>query len=184
MKGIIFNLLERVVRRRHGEDAWDDLLEAAGSDGVYTAIGSYPDEEFLRCIVAGAAASGTSRDAFLRGFARDAMPLLAASYPHFFEGHGGTRDFLETLNDVIHAEVCKLYPGADVPTFELEAEPDGDLALRYRSARKLCPFAEGLIEGAADHFQEDVRIAQPKCMLRGADHCLLVCSFHKRVGEG
>ena len=27
MKGIVFNLLEAVVRRDYGEDAWDDLLD-------------------------------------------------------------------------------------------------------------------------------------------------------------
>ena len=29
MKGIVFNLLEEVVRREYGEDTWDSLLEAA-----------------------------------------------------------------------------------------------------------------------------------------------------------
>ena len=29
MKGVIFNLLEEVVRRSHGEDTWDRLLDEA-----------------------------------------------------------------------------------------------------------------------------------------------------------
>ena len=31
MKGIIFNLLQDVVSQHHGEDVWDDLIDAAGS---------------------------------------------------------------------------------------------------------------------------------------------------------
>ena len=40
MKGIIFNLLEDVVVRNHGEDPWDQLLTATGLDGAYTSLGS------------------------------------------------------------------------------------------------------------------------------------------------
>jgi predicted hydrocarbon binding protein len=44
----------------------------------------------------------------------------------------------------------------------------------YVSHRKLCAFAEGLIEGAAEHYNEPVSIAQPTCMLRGDPACALV----------
>jgi len=33
MKGIIFNLLEEVVRKDYGDETWEDLLEAAQVDG-------------------------------------------------------------------------------------------------------------------------------------------------------
>jgi hypothetical protein len=52
MKGIVFNLLEEVVRRAYGEDTWDTLLEAAGLDGVYTSLGNYPHEELLQLVTA------------------------------------------------------------------------------------------------------------------------------------
>lgn len=29
MKGVVFNLLEEVVRREHGEDPWDAVLRIA-----------------------------------------------------------------------------------------------------------------------------------------------------------
>ena len=45
--------------------------------------------------------------------------------------------------------------------------------MRYRSERRMCAFAEGLIEGAAEHFGERATIAQPQCMHRGDDHCVL-----------
>ena len=34
MKGVVFNLLEAVVRRDYGEDTWETLLEAANVDGA------------------------------------------------------------------------------------------------------------------------------------------------------
>jgi predicted hydrocarbon binding protein len=47
----------------------------------------------------------------------------------------------------------------------------------YGSPRKLCAFAEGLIEGAAAHFEEPVTISQSRCMIRGDERCDLVITF-------
>src|SRR4029450_10824779 len=52
MKGVVFNLLEEVVRRRHGEDTWDALLDQAGLAGSYTSLGSYPDEDMSKLVLA------------------------------------------------------------------------------------------------------------------------------------
>ena len=49
----------------------------------------------------------------------------------------------------------------------------------YRSPRKMCSFAEGLLLGAADHFGERLTIAQPACMKRGDDHCVLEITFSR-----
>ena len=40
---VVFNLLEEIVVREHGEETWDLLLERAGLGGVYTSLGNYPD---------------------------------------------------------------------------------------------------------------------------------------------
>lgn len=180
MKGIIFNLLEEVVTEEYGPDVWDDLLDDAGVEGSYTSLGNYADEEFLSLL--GRLPEGTGRDGAdqLRWFGRAAMPLLGERYPVFFTQHPSTRSFLRSVNDVIHEEVRKLYPGADVPTFDYEPPPAGDdslVVLGYRSTRRLCALAEGFIQGVADRYGEAVTIEQPQCMHRGDDRCTLVCSL-------
>lgn len=86
---------------------------------------------------------------------------------------------------MIHAEVRKLYPGADVPVFQFETPTGGAahdaLIIHYRSKRRLCMLAEGFIEGASDQFAERVTIQQTTCMLDGADTCTLLCTFQARV---
>jgi predicted hydrocarbon binding protein len=72
--------------------------------------------------------------------------------------------------------VRKLYPGADVPEFDFEVR-EGVLVMGYRSPRKLCSFAEGLLLGAADHYGEQVTIEQPSCMKRGDDQCVIEITF-------
>ena len=177
MKGIIFNLAEEVIATAHGEQAWDEILDASGLDGAYTSLGSYPDEDLVTLVQAAASQLGVSGNDVLRALGEGAMPLLVERFASFFTGHDSTRPFLLTLNDIIHTEVRKLYPGALVPDFGFETVGDDGLVIRYESARKLCALAEGFILGAAHHYEEQVAIDQPECMHKGADRCLLHCTF-------
>lgn len=177
MKGIVFNLLEEVVRRQYGEDTWDDLLDAADVHGAYTSLGSYADEDVFKLVGAAASALDQPPETVLRWFGRQAMPLLAVRYPGFFDGHSDTRSFLLTLNHIIHPEVRKLYPGAATPVFDFDTSDDQVLRIGYRSERRLCALAEGFMAGAADHFGERLTLEQPQCMHRGDAKCLFQISF-------
>ncbi len=177
MKGIIFNLLEEVVRQDYGDDGWDEVLEQAGVEGAYTSLGSYPDAELIALVGAAASRYGHTPTTMLRVVGRRAMPVLAAKYPEFFRGHTGTRSFVLTLNGIIHPEVRKLYPGARTPDFEFDTTRPDVLGIVYESPRRLCAFAEGLIEGAADHYGEQVALTQPQCMHRGDPACRIEVRF-------
>ena len=180
MKGIIFNLLEDVVGSEYDADTWDDLLDRAKVEGVYTSLGNYPHGELVTILDEFSASRGENRDQILRWFGRNAIPLLADRYQVFFAPHRHTRRFLLTLNDVIHSEVRKLYPGADAPMFEFLDSGGGDhsdLTIHYRSRRQLCKLAEGIILGAADYFGEKANVQQRECLLNGDDHCSIHCEF-------
>jgi hypothetical protein len=177
VKGIIFNLAEEVVVREHGEAVWDDILDEAGLSGSYTSLGSYPDADLFAIVTAAAARLGTDPDSVLRHVAEGAMPLLAERYPHFFAPHQDTCSFVLTLNDIIHPEVRKLYPGAGVPTFTYDRLDANTVTMGYASERRLCQLAEGFVRGAARHYGQAVALDQPTCMLRGDAECLLRCEF-------
>lgn len=177
MKGIVFNVLETLVTREHGEDAWDDILDDAGVRGAYTSLGNYDDAELHALVGAAAARSGADPQEVVRWFGREAIPVFAGLYPELFSPHESTREFVLTLNAIIHPEVRKLYPGADVPEFDFDTTDPEVLELGYRSARKLCAFGEGLLQGAALHYGETAHIDQPECLLRGDERCLLRIAF-------
>jgi hypothetical protein len=177
MKGIVFNLLEQVVVDERGAEAWDAVLTAAGVDGVYTAVGSYEDAELGRIVAAASTALETDPDVLVRWFGARALSILKERYPQFFEPHTSTRSFVLTLNDVIHPEVRKLFPGADAPDFGFDESDAKTLRLTYVSNRGLCSFAEGLIEGSAAEFGEHVDIEQTECTKRGDTRCVLACTF-------
>ena len=177
MKGIIFNLVEEAVTARHGEDAWDQVLDKAGVAGVYTSLELYPDEELVALVVAGAELLDTDPGELTRWLGHEASLGLADRYPHFFEPHASTRPFLLTLNDVIHPEVRKLHPNAEPPDFGFDEGDDDALVLTYASRRKMCDLAVGMIDGAATHYRETTQLTHDVCMKDGADACVFTVSF-------
>jgi len=174
VKGIVFNILEQVVTNELGADTWDALIEAAKVDGAYTALGNYEDAQLGALVMAASKTLNKPPAEIVRWFGRKAIPLFYERYGTLFTPHKSTVPFLLTLNDVIHPAVRQFYPGADVPDFDFEVMGDHELVMGYRSKRRLCAFAEGLIEGAADHYGEKAVITQTKCMLRGDQKCVLV----------
>ena len=177
MKGVIFNLLEQAVSTEFGEATWDMLLNEANLSGAYTSLGSYSDDEIVALVGVASKALNLPPFDVLRWFGQRAMPLLFARHPSFFSDHANTHGFLLTLNDIIHPEVHKLYPGAITPVFDFGVSDDGDLVIGYISPRKLCALAEGFIRGSAEHFHEQVDIRQQQCMHDGASKCV----FHVRL---
>jgi hypothetical protein len=105
------------------------------------------------------------------------MPLLAKRYPAFFASHENVRSFLLTLNNIIHPEVRKLYPGAQTPVFDFDTSLPDMLRIGYNSPRRLCALAEGFMHGAAGYFGQQLDIGQSQCMHHGADRCI----FHVRA---
>lgn len=173
MKGVVFNLFEDAVSAEFDPETWEALLDGAGVSGAYTSVGTYPHEELIALVGVASKLTGRSADDLVRWFGRAALPMLYERYPAFFDVHQDTRSFLLTLNDVIHPEVRKLFPGAYAPTFDVDVADPHAVSLAYDSHRGLCLFAEGLIEGAADHFNESVVVDQPTCVKRGDARCLL-----------
>lgn len=181
MKGVVFNLLEEIVRREHGDDAWDTVLARSGLVGAYTSLGNYADHELSTLVGAAAAVLEQPPAGIVRWFGRRALPMLAEKYPGFFTPHASTRPFLLALNDIIHPEVIKLYPGAHTPHFDFDASSPDVLVVGYTSARRLCAFAHGLMEGAADHYGEEATIDQVRCMDRGDSRCEFRIALRRRA---
>ncbi len=173
MKGIIFNLLEEAVVDARGDRTWDDLLDAARLDGVYTSLGNYPDADLTTLVCAAATALSLSDDEVLRWFGQQAIRGMAQRWPEFFAPHHRAIPFLRTLNSVIHPEVRKLYAGAYCPHFDFTSPADESLLIGYRSTRRLCGLAHGFILGVGDHYGEVVSVRHLECMHDGAQRCLI-----------
>jgi hypothetical protein len=155
MKGLVFTEFMEMV-----EDVWSlDMVDAiileskVASAGSYTSVGTYPHEEMVALVVALSKETQTPVPDLVRAFGNHLFGRFALAYPRFFEGIHDSFAFLSGIENIIHAEVRKLYPDADLPTFEVEASPSR-LTLTYFSEHPFADLAHGLIEGCMKYFGE------------------------------
>ena len=160
MKGVVFTELLDMVEDVFSADLVDDVIADVDlpHGGAYTAVGTYPHAEAVALVGALSARTGLGADELLVTFGRHLFGRFHALYPVFFAGVTSSFDFLASIDDVIHVEVLKLYPDAELPRFEVR-ERDGDrMVLVYRSPRRMGDLAVGLIDGCAQHFGDTITV--------------------------
>lgn len=177
MKGVIFNVLEEMVIETCGMQTWNEVLQSQNADGIYTSGDSYPDEELFGLVTEVSARLEQPIETVIEAYGVYLFKQLASRYPMFVDQCDNLRDFLISVDTVIHIEVKKLYDSPNLPDFEYDESRNDQLVMKYQSPRKLCVLAEGLIRGAAEHYGETIVIDHPVCMHKGADHCDLVVRF-------
>lgn len=177
MKGMVFDMLRDMVEEHYGLQGWDAVLERAGSDGLYISTQTYPDEELIGLVVAATDVTGRDANDLVFAFGEYMVTEFYKRFPVFFDRSHGLIDFLLSVDRMVHVEVRKLYPDAGLPSFSYTDRAEHEVTMHYRSTRKLCRLAEGLISGSARHFGEVYELNHSPCMHEGADHC----SLHIRV---
>ena len=159
MKGIVFTELIEMVETKIGHQVADRMIETANTvtDGAFTAVGTYDHKELLQMVVALSEETGTPVNALVRTFGNHLFHRLRELYPNFFEGVSSALDFLPSVQELVHVEVKKLYPDAELPEFDWQ--PDGDnYVMTYRSARPFADLAEGMVQACVEHFGDGYHV--------------------------
>ncbi|MFK7865530.1 MAG: heme NO-binding domain-containing protein [Pseudohongiellaceae bacterium] len=174
MKGIVFTTFNDMVEQKIGIDMWESLLESVKPDsgGIYTSIEDFPDQELLDMVTELSKKTNTPAEVLVNAFGQYLFHALAFKHSVFTDEKPDLMEFLKSIESVIHKEVRKLYQNPNLPSIEWEQPTENHLTLYYHSPRKLCHLAEGLIKGAAEHYETKVDIAQTACMLDGAERCI------------
>ncbi len=161
MKGIVFTEFMEMVEEKWSLDMADVIIQRAAvpSKGAYTAVGTYPHEEMMALVAALAQETGMAASDLIRAFGAHMFQRFHKLYPRFFEGVSGSFQLLAGIEHIIHAEVRKLYPDAELPTFEVEEGP-GSLTLTYHSRRHFADLVEGLIRGCVEHYGEAIEVTR------------------------
>jgi hypothetical protein len=159
MKGMIFTEFMEMVEATWSLDKVDAIIirSNVASGGAYTSVGTYPHEEIVALLDALSQETGIAVPDLVHTFGEHLFGRFALAYPRFFQGMSSSFQFLSGIEDVIHAEVRKLYPDAELPAFEVEKDA-GSLTLTYFSAHPFADLAHGLIEGCVAHFGETIEV--------------------------
>jgi hypothetical protein len=172
VRGIVFNVMQDVYEAEFGAAAWDAVLAHGRLDGAYTSLAAYDDAEFAVLVSAAAHVARVSETAVLRLVGRRGFGLLVGRHPQLVEDVSTWSDVLEQLNGVIHPEVEKIYPGAQIPAISVHRSGQA-LMVTYRSHRELCALAEGLLYGLGDWYRVELEVMHDPCVRHGAEVCMM-----------
>ncbi|AZZ95987.1 heme NO-binding domain-containing protein [Pseudoalteromonas sp. R3] len=178
MKGIIFRSLEELVVKNLGMGEWNTLLDKhSPAHRSYVSAVSYPDEELFALANGVAEKMALPLPDVLGVFGRFLFGSLAAKHHAVLEPLNTFEKLILAIDSVIHVEVAKLYDEPNLPKIDARVIDEGQILVDYRSPRKLCFCAEGLIYGAADHYNKKIEISHASCMHEGDEHCRFVINI-------
>ncbi len=137
MKGIIFTEFLELVEEKFGLTVLDDILDRAGDEGVYTAVGSYDHRKLVSVIVHLSQVTGLSVEQLQEVFGEAVFDNLLASISNRSSLHQchSTFQFIRHVEEYIHVEVKKLYPDAKPPEFIFIEQDRMKMVFDYKSAR-------------------------------------------------
>ena len=171
MKGIVFTELLDLVEEKFGLAMVDTIIENSEleSGGVYTAVGTYSFAEMLSLLKSLSAATGISIDDLLEVYAEHFFSVVEVSYPGFLAQYNDPIEMLASIENHIHVEVRKIYPDAELPTFDIEERTDKSLTMLYTSSRAMYSFGRGLMNKTFEHFNSSATIIMEKLKEDGTE---------------
>ena len=160
MKGMLFTEFFEMVESTLGSTMLDDIIDDCqlSSGGAYTAVGTYPHEEMVALVQALALRTQTPVPVLLKTFGEYLFGRFVLLYPQLFTHVQDAFPFLCGVDAVIHAEVHKLYPDAQLPRFDVYRLDDCTLRMEYSSPRGMADLAEGLLLGCIHHYGETIAL--------------------------
>lgn len=162
MKGVVFTEFMEMVESRMGLDMLDRIITEAAlpNNGAYTSVGTYDHAELVRLVTALSNATGLSTPQLTFIFGEQLFQRFSVGYPALFGDVHNAFDFLSRIDGVIHVEVRKLYPDAELPKLKCERPSVNELSILYSSPRGFGDLAAGLIAGCIKHFDEPISVTR------------------------
>ena len=163
MYGLVNSALQDMIVTHFGEDTWSRVREHAGvPDEVFLAMRRYDDS--ITYDIAGAAATllNAPIDDCMEMFGRHWVSAIAAkNFATLMDATGNdTLSFLRNVN-ALHDRITSTFLDYIPPQFQLDdVDPQNGLYhVHYYSHRKgLSHFVTGLLNGLANHFDDNLDI--------------------------
>jgi len=168
MKGIIFVHFLEIIENEFGLKMADQIIESSNlsTKGAYTTVGTYDHDELLQLVGQLSRLTKTPVDALLEKFGIKMFTVLSLLYPGFIENMDDVFTLLKNVESIIHVEVKKLYPDAELPQFQHNFRKKNEIELIYSSPRPFESLAKGLIQGCINYYAEPVVIKSMEILCR------------------
>jgi len=164
MKGIVFTEFLDLVEEKFGLEMVDRIISSSDleSEGIYTSVGTYSFSEMLQLLQHLSENTGISIDNLLLVYAEHFFSVIEKSYPGLLAIYKDPIEMISSIENHIHVEVRKIYPDAELPTFEVIEKTDTHLVMDYKSSRAMHHFGLGLMNKTFEHFNSTATIELEK----------------------
>jgi len=171
MKGIVFTEFLELVEDKFGLGMVDNIISSSDleSGGVYTSVGTYSFSEMLQLLQHLSKNTGLSIDDLLLVYAEHFFGVIEDSYPGLLATYKDPIEMLSSIENHIHVEVRKIYPDAELPTFEVLEKTENSLIMIYKSSRAMHHFGLGLMNKTFEHFNSTATIELEKIKEDGTE---------------
>lgn len=171
MKGIVFTELLELVEEKFGIEMVDRIISNSDlkSKGIYTSVGTYSFSEMLQLLNQLSKNTNISIDNLLLVYAEHFFGVLQKNYPELLAAYKDPIEMISSIENHIHVEVKKIYPDAELPTFEVLKKTSNSLVMIYKSSRAMHHFGLGLMNKTFEHFNTDAKIELEKIKEDGTE---------------
>ena len=176
MKGIVFTEFLDLVEEKFGLEMVDTIISSSKleSKGIYTSVGTYSFSEMLQLLQHLSSNTDISTDDLLLIYGEHFFSVIEKSYPGLLASYSEPIEMLASIENHIHVEVRKIYPDAELPTFEVIEKTKNSLTMIYKSSRSMHYFGLGLMNKTFEHFNSEATINVDKIKEDGTEVKFLI----------
>ena len=158
MKGTIVSAWVSTCKDLYGEDITNQALANynISPDKIFTPTEEVEDKVALGIVNFIANKIGKTPDEAWRTMGNSNVKTYTKTYPAFFR-YKNLYSFLNAMFD-IHVVVTQRFPGAKPPILGIEPVGSHSALMTYKSSRGMFSYFHGMLEGAAMHFNEDIKV--------------------------
>ncbi|TYP96707.1 heme-NO-binding protein [Tenacibaculum adriaticum] len=169
MKGIVFTEFLEMVEATFGLETVDYIINESNlkSEGVYTSVGTYDFIEMVNLITNLSSKVNIPVDTLIYEYGKYFFGVLIKSHPKIFDVYNSPIDLLSSVESHIHVHVRKIYPEAELPTFEILEQTKDSIQMLYKSERAMYMFAQALIEKTFEHYHDMAKVSLEKLNEKG-----------------
>jgi len=160
VKGTVVSTWIKTCRKQYSENIINEALESLGwkANQTFSPLEDVEDTRVFKLFSAIASKVNVSEDKLWKSIGKDNIRTFQQDYPGFFH-HDNLYHFLKSMDDV-HSVVMKRIKGAKPPKLQFKAISRREVIFTYNSHRGMFDYFMGLVEGAAEYFNEQIEIKQ------------------------
>lgn len=162
MKGLVITEFLNFIEQTMSYEMVDKILlrTPLASNGIYTSIGTYDDQEFLLLLDSLSKEANIPTNIILTQYGEFLFGFTIKRYPQYFQYKTSTFHFLNSLEYYIYIEVKNFEPHMEMPRFQCKTISSSQFEITYQSIRPLADLVEGFIQGCIHYHKENMEIVR------------------------